>query len=350
VVLTADQLHEIARRILLAAGADDRNASRVADALVSANLSGVDTHGVLHLPTYVADIRSGHIVPTAWPSVVHETALTALVTGNWTFGHVAAKQAIELAVEKARSHGVAAVGVVQAHHIGRLGEYVEIAASHGMIAQVWAGGYAEEAPTAVPFGGRRPVLHTNPIAVGFPSGEEAPVILDFATTAVSGARVLLARENRQRLPPGAIVDRDGNPTTDPEDFFAGGAHQPFGGHKGYGLMVAAELLGRVLTGADAFAEPTRGGPIMGHQGVTMIVLRADLFQPMADFRRRADELESRLRAVPPAPGFGEVLVPGDPESRARTTRQREGIPVSGDVWRSLTGLAESLGLERIASA
>jgi LDH2 family malate/lactate/ureidoglycolate dehydrogenase len=345
VIRTADELVEMARRILLAAGADERNADIVADHLVSSNLHGVDTHGIWHLPLYVDWIKVGFLVPTAWPEIIHETPNSALVTGNWTFGQVAAKYAMEVALAKAEKQDIAVVGTVQAGSIGRLGYYAEMAAARQMISMICAGGYSEEQPASAPFGGRKPVLHTNPIALGFPAGEEPPMIADYATTGVSGGRVWMARERNQTLPPGWIIDKDGNPSTDPNDFFSGGAYLPFGGHKGYALMMAVEFLGRILTGSNAFSEPDRGGPILRHQGATMIVLRSDIFQPFADYARCADEMERRVRSVPPAPGFAEVLVPGDPEKRALVARERDGIPIDDVMWQQLTDVATALGVE-----
>jgi uncharacterized oxidoreductase len=342
---TADELRSLVVRVLMAAGADEDNAARVAEALVSSNLAGVDTHGVWHLPLYVSQIRDGFVVPTARPETVKENDNTALVTGNWTFGFVAAKYAVDIAIRKAGEHGVAVVGAVRLGHIGRLGEYAEMAASHGMVSSVWASGYSEETPIAVPYGGRRPALSTNPISMGFPGGEEASMVLDFATTAAAASKVNLARNRGQQIPQGWLVDRDGNPTTDPATFQRGGGLLPFGGHKGYALMLADEVLGRVLTGSDDYAEADRGGEAMRHQAVTFMVLRADLFQPLAGFERRADELGRRMRSVPAAAGFDEVLVPGDLERRARETRGRDGIPVPDDVWKELTVLAEEMRLE-----
>ena len=344
--IPADDLRALARDVLLAAGADERNASRVAEALVSSNLSGVDTHGVFPLARYVSEIKAGYLVPTAWPEIISETPTTALVTGNWTFGHVVAKYAMDVAIEKARDQGVALVSFVRSMHIGRVGEYAEMAASQSMVGLVWGSGYGEKAPVAVPFGGRKPVLSTNPISIGFPAGEEPAMVLDFATTAIAGSKARLAEKRGQQVPPGSLIDKDGKPTTDPSAFEGeSGGLLPFGGHKGYALMLAIELLGRVLSGADAYLEPGRGAPAMRHQGVTMIVFKADLFHPLADFADRADELQQRMRAVPPAEGFSEVLVPGDLGNRARESRGREGIPVPDEVWESLTELAESLGVK-----
>ncbi len=340
---TPQELHSLVTNILLAVGATEANASRVAEALVSSHLAGVDPHGVWHLAGYVRDIRDGYLVPTAVPEIVSETTATALVTGNWTFGFVAAKYAMKLAIQKTGKQGVSVVGIVRCGHIGRLGEYSEMAAAEGMVSMVWAGGYSEDQQTTMPYGGLKPILHTNPLSMGFPAGDEVPMILDFATTGVSGSKVVQARDRGEKLPSGNIVDKDGNPTTNPDEFFNGGGHLPFGGHKGYAIMLAVETLGRILTGSDSYAEIHRGGLYNRHQGITIVVVKADVFQPLGDFTTRVDDLERRMRAVPPAPGFKEVLVPGDLESRSREAR-RDGIPVPDDVWKVLTDLATEVGV------
>jgi LDH2 family malate/lactate/ureidoglycolate dehydrogenase len=343
-IVTATELNGVIKKILMAAGADERNADRVAEALVSANLCGVDTHGVYHLPGYLAMIETGEIVPTAWPEILAESSTTALIGGNWTFGHVTAKYATEVAIKKALQENVAVVSMVQVNHIGRLGEYAEMATFTGMTSMIFVGSLSEKANAAVPYGGHTRLLHTNPIAMGFPGGDEPPMILDFSTTALSGVKVNNARENKERLRPGCIVDRAGNPTTDPVAFFEGGGHLPFGGHKGYALMLAVEFLGRIFSTADTFAAERPREALFRHSGATLVVFRSDLFQSLTEYRRRADEMERRIRAVPPAPGFKEVLVPGDPEVRARIVRKRDGIPIPDELWQKLTALATSLNL------
>ena len=344
VLKTAAELEGLVHEILLAAGADERNAARVAEALVLSNLRGVDTHGIFHLPLYVEKIKAGEIQPTAWPDLLRDDSTTALVTGNWTFGHVTAKFAMDAAIEKATEHNLALVSMVQVHHIGRLGEYAEMAVAQGMMSVVWAGGFGVEQPNAVPYGGRAPVLSTNPIAMGFPAGDDPPVIVDYATTAVSGSKVLTAKDRNVQLPPGSIVDKDGAPSTDPDAFLDGGALLPSGGHKGYGMMLGVEFLGRLFSGADAFSEENRGGPIFRHSGVTMLVVKADLFQPMKDYLVRAEELGAQIRSVPPAAGFDAVLMPGDLEAQAQAARERDGIPVEEPLWHRLENLAAELGV------
>ena len=336
--IPAAELEQSVTAVLVAAGASPSNAAVVADHLVSANLSGVDTHGVWHLAGYVKALHEGLIDGQADPSVLKESPVSALVSGNWTFGHVAAKYATEVGIERALETGVAAIGLVQCHHIGRLGHYPEMAAEQGVLSQVWAGGYSEEAPATMPFGGRARLLHTNPISMGFPAGEEPRMMFDFATTAMSGVKIDEARRHGDRLPPGAIVDKAGQPSTDPNDFYDGGGHIPFGGHKGYGLNMAAEFFGRILTGASNYADPNRAGPIMRNQGVTFIFIRDDVFTSGADYRARADEMERRTRAIPPAAGIKSVLVPGDPERNSRLARGAAGIPIEDELWAQIQAL------------
>ena len=342
--MRAHELRALVAEILIAVGANKSNAECVAEHLVSANLCGVDTHGVWQLAGYVSAIKSGQIVPDAVPEIITESPVSALVTGHWTFGQVAAKYAMERALYKASENAMSVVSLVQAHHIGRLGEYAEMAIAQRMISIIWAGGYSEETPVAVPYGGKTRTLSTNPIAMGVPAGEGGRMMFDFATTAGSGVKVANAKRKGEPLPSGWIVDKNGNPTTNASDFFDGGAHLPFGGHKGYALMVGAELIGRIFSGSDSYAEAGRGGPYMSHQGVTMIVFKANLFQAYDNFTRRADELLHRIRTVPPAPGFAQVLAPGDPELRTLTIREREGIPIPDDLWQELSALAESVGI------
>ena len=342
-LITADRLTRAVESMLVAAGADNDNARRVADALVLSDLSGVATHGVQHLPGYVRAIRDGEVLPAAKPSILSETEASALVTGNWTFGFVAAKFGLDLAIDKARSHGMSSVSVVQANHIGRLGEYAEVAAENGMISLTWASGYGKLRPVAVPYGGSKPLLSTNPISIGAPAGDGPPLVLDYATTSIAQSKAMIAVREGRELDPGLIVDLDGNPETRPQTLFDGEALLlPFGGHKGSALMLACEVLGRLFSGSDAHAEPVRGGDGMKYQGVTFMLFRADLFQPIGNFTDSMTGFQQEVRAIPPADGFDEVVVPGDLEARSRADRRANGIPLPDDVWETLVEAAASL--------
>jgi LDH2 family malate/lactate/ureidoglycolate dehydrogenase len=339
VLVDASELQQLTQQVLVAHGASPEHASLVAQSLVGANLRGVDTHGLWLLPMLVRAIKAGELDPIGMPAITQEAAAFALVRGRWTFGHVAATLATNVAVEKALAVGVGVVGVVEAHHMGRLGEYVERAIEREVILLMLQGGQGEEIPHAAPYGGSRAVLHTNPIAIGFPVGTSEHFVLDIATSAISGVKVFQARERGEMVPPGCIVDSNGRPTIDPGAFFNGGAHVPFGGYKGFGFMLAAELLGRVLTGADNYASGERGGPFFRHCGTLMIAVRADVFDDRASVATRAKQLADRVRAVPPADGFDRVQIPGDPEERILSVRVREGIPLPVALWQELNALA-----------
>ena len=316
---TERQLNELSRRILCAAGADEVNAGLVADHLVRANLSGDDSHGVWHIPLYVEAIEDGFLVPTAKPVVIRESENQIVVGGNWTFGHVAAAFAMEKAIAMARDQGMAVVGLVQSHHIGRVAHYAEMAASAGMIAIVADGSYGEVYPPA-----GEGEADSKPIAMGYPAGEDGTLMFEFATAALAG--VGMVDDKSEAAPENGIT----------------GAESSLGGHKGFALMMAIEYFGRLLQEGNSLSFGDEGEAT--GRGVGMIVLRADLFhEEGANARSGAgavdrDRLGLAIDEVGPA-GNGEAVV--------RLQRQREGVPVAEDIWRSLEEVADSLGVEGV---
>jgi LDH2 family malate/lactate/ureidoglycolate dehydrogenase len=331
----ADRLLAISRRIFEAAGTPADLAEVVSDHLINANLAGHDSHGVIRIPSYVQAIQRGQLDPAARPRTLEDRGATIRVDGNWAFGQVAARYAIELAIGRARELGVALVGIVHANHIGRVGEYPTIAAERGVAAFVTVGGPGR---SVAPYGGRRGGLGTNPISFGFPAAAHPPFLVDFATSAIAGGKVMVARAKAEPLPPGALIDADGQPTQDAEKYFAGGALLPFGGHKGYGLSLVSALFSGVLTQAAHAGE--RGGG-----GVLMLAIDAGAFGPVERAIADADALMERIKAIEPAAGFAEVQVPGEPEARSRERRRREGVPVPETTWREIEQTAGSLGVE-----
>ena len=336
-VFTAEQLRVVGRRIFVAAGAPDDIAALVAHSLVESNLAGHDSHGVIRIPAYVLAIQRGNLIPNARPSVLRETPTTAVVSGNWAFGQIAAAFAVELAISKARAGHLAAVGVVQCNHIGRLGEYAELAARAGLISMITVGGFPGGA--TAPHGGAGRALGTNPFAFGVPAAGFAPMIVDFATTVVAEGKLQVARAKKEPVPLGWILDKEGRPTTDVEDFYAGGTLLPLGGHKGYSLGMVAEVLSGALPGVDAFRGDRAGS------GMFVLAVDPEVFRPFEEFAAAVASLFQRVKSVPPAPGFDEVLVPGEPEERSRMRRQAEGIPVPEETWSRLESVARELGVD-----
>ena len=335
---SADRLQELTTQIFRAAGTPEDIAALVAHSLVDANLAGHDSHGVIRIPAYVEQIRSGELQPAARPRVEREGAGLVVVDGAWAFGQYVAHVGMELASTKATQNQVALVTVTRANHIGRLGEWAEEAARAGTIGMVmtsWGGGPF----AAAPFGGAGKALSTNPIAFGIPLEDGSPFVLDYATTAVAEGKLRVARAKRAAVPDGWILDKDGRPTNDPEDFYAGGMLLPFGGHKGYALAMVVELLSIALTGADAAADE-RGR----QNGAIFLAIDPSAVRPLDEFLAAAARINARVTGVPPAPGTEGVLIPGQLEARSREARRREGIPVAEATWEAIREAAASVGV------
>ena len=250
---TYDTLHAFAREVLAAAGAPPSHTAALADHLADSNLAGHDSHGVHRLLQYTDAIEQGNIDPKATPRTVCEGPTTAVLDANAVFGQVAGLAGTELAIAKARAHGTAVVGVRNANHIGRAGVYALRMAAAGLVGQVFCSGRG--VGIVAPWGGTTPLLSTNPIAVGVPTAGD-PVVLDCTTSVTAEGKVRVARFAGKELPPGQILDREGRPSTRPEDLYDGGSMLPLGadmGHKGYGLSVIVDLVGAMLAGGHAGA-------------------------------------------------------------------------------------------------
>jgi uncharacterized oxidoreductase len=256
------------------------------------------------------------------------------------FGQIAAAFAIQTAIDKAKIHGVSATGLRHCNHIGRLGEWVEMAAKQEMIALCFANG-GRPGGLVAPFGGAGRLWGTNPIAAGVPLGGHDPVVVDFATSIVAEGKVRVAHNKGQSLPEGWIQRADGQPSTIPADLYNGGVLLPAAGHKGYGLALLVELLGGLLTGQGSPAFPDYASL---KNGVVFVVISTAAFRPAADFLADGATLYDRIKATPPAPGFAEVLLPGEPEQRTAVERRRSGIPIDETTWGQLVAAAADFGV------
>ena len=346
-VFSHDHLYKAAFHIYRAEGVSQEEARTVATHQVKANLVGHDSHGVIHIPEYVERIHKGHIVPGAPFEVQRESPTTACIDGHWGFGFVVTERAMRMAIQKARDHNVAAITVFHQSHIGRLGDYPTMAAEEGMIGLITADSGA--GPKAVaPFGGRERRLGTNPICFGVPSDLEGTVLLDMATSAVAAGKVTLARNRREPIPDGWVIDRDGNPTTNPEDYFAGGAILPVGAdqaHKGYGLSFMVEMFSGILTGLGFGIDPQA----RHNDGCFISVFNVEAFRPLSDFKAEVRKFAEFVKDTPPAKGFTEVLYPGEIEWRTEQRRRTEGIYVEDETWEQISSLIREHKLEDVVS-
>jgi LDH2 family malate/lactate/ureidoglycolate dehydrogenase len=344
-VLSADQLHNLLRDIFVAAQVPAERAEVVAEHLVKANLVGHDSHGAIRAPGYVKLIEAGKIKPTAPIEVHRETDGTAVVDGNWGLGFVVTKFAMDLAIDKAKANGVAAVVVRRQSHMGRLGWYAARAAERGAIAFVTAD--SGRAPKVVaPLGGRDRRLGTNPLSFAVPAGSDESVILDMATSAVAQGKVRVAKARGELLPFDCIVSDDGVLTSDPtalgeED---GGALIPFGGkqaHKGYGLSFMVEVLSGLLTGIGFSHDPTA----FSNDGAFIAVFDVDRFQDTDAFTHLMSDFIAYLKDSRLAEGATEILYPGELELRTEAARRNEGISIEESTFARLRETATRLGVD-----
>jgi uncharacterized oxidoreductase len=341
-VITPQTLYDAGYAILQAAGASADEAQIVMEHLVGANLVGHDSHGIILLPTYISRVKRGHIVPGAPMTIERETSTTAHINGNWGFGYVVTTRAMDMAIAKARSHHVAAITIYQQSHVGRLADYPLMAARQGMIGLITCD--SGRAPKVVaPFGGRVARLGTNPLSMAFPSDLDGPIFLDMATSAVAAGKIAVQRNRRQPTPPGWIIDKEGNPTTDVEAFYNGGAILPMGGdqaHKGYVLSFMVETLSGILTGLGFGVDPQG----RHNDGTFLAVFDVNAFRPLATFKRDIADFVAYLKETPPAAGFDEVLYPGELEYRTAQQRRRDGIYVEDETWNQILALQKEYGL------
>ena len=344
-ILQESKLLEFAKNLLAAGGADEHEAGVVGRSLIEANLRGHDSHGVMRIPSYVAQVQEARLSSGARLEIVEESSGSLVADGSWGFGQVLSRDLMTRLIEKAAEAGVASGTLRRSAHIGRLGEYAEMAAEQRMAAIICANTHGA-AQRVAPVGGKRPRLGTNPLCVGMPGGEGGPFILDFGTSATAEGKVRVKRIAGEDVPPGWILDPDGNPTTDPNQLYGDppGTILPMGGdqaYKGFGLSFMIEMLCGTLSGGQcAYADPP---PPIGNCAF-FLVLAPERFAGFNHLQQEVSQLEEYVRGVPRIDGVDEVFLPGDPEQRTLAARKESGIPIDDGNWKALQDLAKQLGV------
>lgn len=340
----AAQLTEFATELFIKGGVSRPEARLVAESLVSANLRGHDSHGVMRIPYYLDGVAKGEVKPDAELVVRKETPVILVADGGWGFGQTQARRLTDRLIAKAGDSGLAVGTLIRCAHIGRLGEYCEQAAAAGLVSMMMVNTHGCAARVAPP-GGKAPRLGTNPIAFGVPQGD-APLILDFGTSTTAEGKVRVKKLAGQLCPDGWLQDSQGRPTNDPHALYADppGAILPMGGpqaYKGFGLSLIVEI----LTGALSGGVTMRAKPLnqIGNC-VFMLAIDPDHAGGAAHFAAEVTQLAAYVRDCPRIDGVDEILLPGDPERRTLAARQSSGIPLDDGNWRQLTSLAERLGV------
>ncbi len=318
------------------------DADEVAGCLVTAELRGVDSHGMVRLPVYGARVAAG--VVKARPDMTTRAtgASSVLLDGDNGLGPVVGARAMELAIDLARRQGLGFVGVCHSNHFGPAAYYVDKAIAADMIGVA----ISNAPPNMAPFGGRLRFLGTNPIGIGVPAGDEPPLVFDASTSVAARGRIIVASHEGRAIPEGWAIDPDGYPTTDAARALAG-AVLPFGGAKGSAISFVIDIFCGVLTGAAFASHLNTLEDLSRVQNVGHVVaaIRPDLFLPLDTFRARMDEILRMLKSCPPAPGVDQVLVPGELEFEHQARAMEHGVTLPASVTAQLRTFGDTLGVK-----
>lgn len=350
-----DRLYDFSRNIFLKAGFGESDADTAATVLLSADLRGIDSHGISRLTGYVRLCEAGRIDPKSTPAIMHETPSTGVVDGNGGLGLIVAPYAMKVAIEKAKAVGSGWISVQNSSHFGIAGIHAMMALQHDMIGIVMT----NASPTVAPTFSIDKLLGTNPICVAIPAGEQAPFVADFATTTAANGKLELLQRKNQAAPNGWVQTKTGEPSTDASELKNGGALLPLGGdrehgsHKGYMLGSIVDIFSGVLSGANygPFVPPFPAylpmPSIMPGKGIGHFfgAMRIDGFRPARDFKSDMDNWINQFKKAKVARGFDRVVIPGEPEAEMEASRMQAGIPLHDSVVNELTELGERFGVK-----
>jgi uncharacterized oxidoreductase len=344
--IKADRLRELALLIVRGTGSSDGEAAAVADHLVRCNLCGHDSHGIGMLPDYVRMANAGLLVPNQTLRTVSDSGAVLVLDAGRGYGQSMAGEAMRRGIERARQLGAAIVALRNSSHVGRIGHWAEQCAAAGM-ASIHFVNVADHAAYQAPFGCSDARLGTNPFCAALPGPDGPAVLLDMATSAIAFGKARVARNKGVPVPEGTLIDAAGRPTTDPTDYVdgKGGALVAFGLHKGSGLAILCELLGAALTGGMTIQpeHPRQGGIV---NSMLSIIIDPRAVGSAESIAGEVEAVKAWVKASPPAPGFAEVLLPGEPERRAFAQRSAEGIPLDERSLSDIVAAGVGLGLDR----
>lgn len=340
-----DSLAKAIEAIVRAGGSDAREAKLVAENLVTANLTGHDSHGVGMIPRYIESLLEGGLVVNQHPKITFDGGAMISLDGQAGYGQVIGLEAMEIGIARAKQHGMCVMGLGHSHHLCRIGQWAEQAVAAGLVSLHFTNVISRS--IVAPYGGADARFGTNPMTVGIPIPNEPPFILDMATSAVAQGKIRVAHNKREKVPPEWLIDDKGNPTPDPkfgviEPF---GALRTFGLHKGYGLAVVCELLGGALTGGGTWHSEDRSKKRVWNGMLTILIDPKRLGTADAFATETTAFLES-LRKSPTAPGVDKVRIAGEPERETRARRERDGISIDDNTWTDIVAAGAKLKVTR----
>jgi len=346
----AEKLFELTKKLFIANGIPEQDAEVSAEVLLSADLRGIDSHGVSRLPYYIGKLKNKTVNPLPNIKMVRELPATALVDGDNGLGPVVAKKAMEIAIDKAKKVGAGLVSVQRSNHFGIAGYYTMMALKEGMFGIAMTNAVSMVAPTF----GAKGMLGTNPISFTAPCGKLKPFVLDMATSAVPLGKIEIALKNQKKIPPGWLYGPDGEFTDDPSMLFKGGALAPLGGtrelggHKGYGLALMVDILSAVLSDSNYGAKQEglmSMRPEPSNVGHFFMAFPVEGFRPLEEFKKTMDEALTAIKESPRAKGQERIYIHGEPEFEFEEERREKGIPLHPLVILNLSNLAKDAGIE-----
>jgi hydroxycarboxylate dehydrogenase B len=354
VTIQVQKLIDFIAEVFAHADSSTEEARRIATYLTTANLTGHDSHGVIRVPVYIRWKKMGSVVPDQTIEVVADTPSLAVIDGKFGYGQTVTPQAVRIGIDKCKSAGLAAVALRNAGHIGRVGDWAEMAAAEGLVSVHFVN--AAGSLLVAPFGGVEKRLSTSPYCVGIPRQGQDPIVLDFATSIVAEGKVLVASRGGKKLPKGALIDADGSLSEDPavlygphqaegpRDYSKGsGAIRAFGEHKGSGLAFICELLGGALTGTGATSANRRFA-----NGMFAVYVDPKVVDTGNFFDGEISRYVDFIRATKPVAGVEGVLIPGDPERKMRAERGKNGVPLPDDTWAAIVATARDVGVSEVS--
>ena len=342
-----ENLRAVVRAVCAAAGSSGDEPADVADNLVHANLTGHDSHGVGMLPRYIRAVQEGELRPNMKIDLLADTGAMLVVDGKAGYGQSVGRQAMALAIGRAKEHGVCVMAVRRSFHLCRIGAWGEQCAAAGLISIHYVNVVGHPGLVA-PWRGSDARFATNPYCITMPAtGENPATQLDMATSTVAHGKVRVAKNKGERMAPGMLIDGEGQPTTDPNVMFEHpmGAILPFAEHKGYGMALMSELMAGVLSGGQTCRPETdhERDTILNNM-LSIVFDPARLVDP-GFYNAEMDATIAHVKASPPADPALPVLIPGDPERATHEERSQGGIPVDDETWRELEAAAAAVGIE-----
>lgn len=349
-----DKLTQFTRTVFEHCGMNSEDASLAADVLVSADLRGIDSHGVARLSGYVRLHETGRAKMNPDWKVIHETPSTATIDADLGLGLTVAPKAMQLAIDKAKQSGTGWVAIQHSNHFGIAAYHAMMALEHDMIGIAMT----NASPLVAPTHSKERMLGTNPMCYAFPAGKHRPVIVDLATSTAANGKLEIAQRSGKQVPKGWIMDKNGNDTTDPNALKDGGVLLPLGsgetkaGHKGFGLSAVVDIFSGVLSGANygpwvppfvAFLNPVNNQPGRGI-GHFVGAMRIDGFRPANEFKQHMDNWIERFKKAEPIDVSNPVIIPGEPEFNASIDRLQNGIHLNEKVVDDLKMLAQKFNI------